>query len=113
MKKYMVELSEFNVYAEIKEVEVERETAEFIFINGMNGRRCKKRSSYENYYNTWEEAKAALYKSQGDRVLRLRNELDRAENRLLDIIGMKNINKPMDESSRLQDTQLPHPSTPK
>jgi hypothetical protein len=47
MKKYRVK------YSEISEVEVERETESSVWINGS---KSLKRSSYESYFDTYEDA---------------------------------------------------------
>tara|TARA_R100001530_G_scaffold13727_7_gene12587 strand:+ start:4882 stop:5085 length:204 start_codon:yes stop_codon:yes gene_type:complete len=44
----------------IEEIEIERETGTSIWIDG---RRLNKRSGYENYFDTWDDAHAFLLKN--------------------------------------------------
>lgn len=59
----------------IERVECTRETADFVFLlrrtypTGVKEVRHAKRSQYECYYNTWEEAHASLV-SETERTLR-------------------------------------------
>lgn len=56
----------------IKEVEVERETDVSVWVNG---RRCGKRTSWDNYFDTWAKAYSFLF----DRAT---HTLEAAERRL-------------------------------
>jgi hypothetical protein len=79
MKKYKVRLNyRYGCKAEIKEVEIEKETDKSIWINGH---RSAKISEWANYYDSWDEAKCALFECQQRYVdhLRLRLELTRQE----------------------------------
>jgi multidrug efflux pump subunit AcrA (membrane-fusion protein) len=71
--------------AKITQVEVERETDISVWINGH---RNAKRSEWNNYYDTWEEAKAALQAKAQSQVDSLRLQLERAKGALGNIKGM-------------------------
>ena len=51
MKKYVAKL--LLSFPSIETVDVERESESSVW---LNGRRCAKRSSYENFCDTWQEA---------------------------------------------------------
>jgi hypothetical protein len=70
----------------IKAVEIERETAEIVWING---RRCAKTTSWEWYRDTWEEAHAILLGIAQGKVNDLRRQLGYANDRLGNVKGMK------------------------
>ena len=81
--KYMVKLSdEWDSVASIWPVEIERETPKCVWVNGN---RKLKRSTYENFYNSFKEAKDALLEAQEIRVERLQGRLKMAESILNDI----------------------------
>lgn len=42
--------------ADLKEVEVEKVTDSCVYVSGMHGRRSAKRSNFENFFETREEA---------------------------------------------------------
>jgi hypothetical protein len=76
MKKYKARLSRrWNCDAKITEVEVERETDASVWIDG---RRSKKESEYETYFDSFEQAKTALLDRQQSRIYGLRAQLDNA-----------------------------------
>lgn len=57
MKKYKTKWRN-----EIEEVEILRETDKCVFLKGRNGGEDKelKRTSWHNFFNTWEEARSFL-----------------------------------------------------
>lgn len=63
----------------IEPVEVEREMEKSVVIDG---RRRAKRSGYESYYPSFDEAKSALVSECEHRVRIAQGRLDRAKNRL-------------------------------
>ena len=85
MIKYRAKPSCFSWDRDIIAVECERETASSVFING---RRNAKRSTYENYYDTWEDAHSALLLAAERRVANYRSELDKTEAALEEIQSM-------------------------
>lgn len=88
MIKYKINLNghRFMPAARIAPVEVERETKTSVWISGD---RKNKRSRWENYYDTWEEAHAAL-KSQAESVVdNVRVQLANANGKMGNIKGMK------------------------
>jgi len=70
----------------IDAVECERETDVSVFVGG---RRNAKRSQYDNYFDTWEEAHSFLLKKADNEVIAARNTLQRMNARLGNIKGMK------------------------
>ncbi len=82
MKKYQT--SHWNI--EIKEVEVVRETDNFIILSWQYGikkeRREAKHSEYHLYHDTWEAAHAYLLHRAEERVDQSKNELERWINEL-------------------------------
>lgn len=85
MKKYRAILSKWTPDTGIVAVEVERETARFIWIEG---RRRAKRSEYYSYYDTWQEAKYVLQKCTQNRVDALERDLERMKTTLEYIKGV-------------------------
>ena len=86
MKKYTCKLGSYlGLGAAIKEIECERQTDFFVWING---RRYSKRSEWINYFDSWEEAYAALLKVAERQIADARLELERANRVLLDIKRM-------------------------
>jgi hypothetical protein len=73
-------------WGEIKPVEVERETESSVWISG---RRQSKRSSYQNYFDSWEEARAFKIEDCEREVAAARRELEYANSKLGNIKGMK------------------------
>lgn len=73
-------------FSGITSVEIERETDSSVYING---RRRSKRSEYEDYFDTWEEAHEFLTRRAQDDVESARHVLERANSRLGNIKGMK------------------------
>ena len=71
----------------IESVEVDRETDNSIFI-GKN--RNAKRSSYHNYFDTWDDAKAFLLKNAEDEAASCRRQLEVANGKLGNIRGLRN-----------------------
>ena len=64
---------------EIKCVEVERETVASVW---ANGRRLPKRSSYENYFETWQGAHGFLRESAETELSQAQGRVDRARSKL-------------------------------
>lgn len=71
----------------IESVEVDRETESSVFI-GKN--RNAKRSSYHNYFDTWEDAKAFLLKNAEEEAASCRRQLEIANGKLGNICGLRN-----------------------
>ena len=69
-------------WGRIETVAVERETNRFLIIEG---RRNAKRGGWENYFTTWQEAKAFSVRQARDEVDNAKRSLARAEGRLADI----------------------------
>lgn len=83
--------------ASIEAVQVERETAAAVWIKSWTfkgagtgpERRHNKRSTYENYFDTWDEAKAFLLDAAEQQVVNARGRLERATGHLGNVKGMK------------------------
>ena len=86
MKKYMVIFGAHDVTPNIEEVEIDKETEHFVYI-GKD--RAAKRSVYENYFDSWSEAKEALLERQKTRCDSLRLFLERANGIMGNIKGLK------------------------
>lgn len=86
MIKYKVTPDHFEWKPEIVAVECERETASCVYING---RRNAKRSGYENYCDTWEEAYNMLCQHAEIRTERIRGQLKMHEEAMARILEMK------------------------
>jgi len=87
MKKYWCRISHrYGCKPIIKKVEAERETEKSIWVDN---RRSLKRSAYGHYYDTFDEAKKALFACQKEYVRMLLNNLDDARNNLFDIMKMQ------------------------
>ena len=71
----------------IEEVEVDRETDVSVFIEKQ---RHAKRSSYYNYFDTWDEAKDFLLKKATGEAEKYRRLLEVANGRLGNIRGLRN-----------------------
>ena len=71
----------------IEEVEVDRETDVSVFIDK---RRHAKRSSYHNYFDTWDQAKDFLLKKAEGEAKKCRRLLEVANGRLGNIRGLRN-----------------------
>jgi len=71
----------------IESVEIDRETESSVFI-GKN--RNAKRSSYHNYFDTWDDAKAFLLKNAEDEAASIRRQLEVANGKLGNIRGLRN-----------------------
>lgn len=71
----------------ITPVEVERETANCVYIEG---RRCAKVGSYLSYFDSWQEAKDHLLSIKQSKVDSARRSLQYALDELGNIKGMKN-----------------------
>jgi len=63
----------------IERIEVERETDSSVWIKG---RRCAKASSYNNYFDKWDQAKDYLLKGALRNRDNKRHQLDRADKEL-------------------------------
>ena len=71
----------------IEAVEVDRETDVSVFIDKQ---RHAKRSSYHNYFDTWDEAKDFLLKKAEGEAERIRRLLEIANGKLGHIRGLRN-----------------------
>lgn len=81
MKKHMTSYG-----SRIIEVEVERETESSVWVKG---RRHNKRSEYENYWDSWEDAHSFLLQNAERWVEGARLRLERAKGEYGQIKGMK------------------------
>ena len=82
----MVKFGTYDVTPNIEEVEIDKETEHFVYI-GKD--RAAKISIYENYFDTWAEAKEALLEKQKTRCNSLRLFLERANGIMGNIKGLK------------------------
>jgi len=77
---------------EIEAVEVLRETDKMVFLPGR-GRskeeREAKRSDYQNWFDSWDEAKAFLVADAEKAVEAARMNLERAKGKLVRLRGMR------------------------
>jgi hypothetical protein len=89
VKKYRIELG-YSMPAQIKEFIVSRESKHFIW---FGKRRVAKRSSWDNYYDTFEEAKQSLAEAQTSRISTLKLQLRYAEENLKKIMALSDTNK--------------------
>ena len=69
----------------IEEVTVERETESSVWING---RRSAKRSSYDNYFDTWREAHECILLIAKKKLRSAKMRVSAAEDRLAKIDSM-------------------------
>jgi hypothetical protein len=90
MKKYKANIG-YTPRVEI--VECERETASCVWING---RKSNKRSSYENFFDTFEEAKQCCIDDCEKTVASARHRLEGATGRLGNAKGLKDPTNPKD-----------------
>jgi len=79
MKKYKTD----DYHNTIEAIEFERETKHFIWIDN---RRFAKRSSYECYFDAFEEAKKHLLENAKRRIKKAKNELNIA-NKLYQVVN--------------------------
>lgn len=89
MIKYKVSLGWYKVslgWQMISPVEIEKETESSVWINGC---RRAKISTYENYFDSWDDAKQFLMDHAQKRVDSLRLQLERANGELGNIKGLK------------------------
>jgi hypothetical protein len=84
MKKYIAKKAAWST--NISEVDVERESGSSVWIAG---RRHAKRSEWENYFDTWEQAHQFLLDLAQEEVDSCRLQLERAKGYLGNIKGMK------------------------
>lgn len=82
MIKYLTHRRE----AKITPIEVERETAKYVWIKG---RRHGKRTEWDNYFDTWEEAKDFLMKGAEGALKTSRLMLERAQGHYGNVKGLK------------------------
>ena len=88
MIKYRINLSgPFMPSAQIKVVEVVRESEKSVWLSP--GNKVLKRTSYTNYFDTWEEAHKALLEHAKSHVNATRAMLGRENGMLGNIKGMK------------------------
>ena len=87
VKKYKCRLSNrWGCEASIEEVDVDKETAKSVWINGS---RYAKISDYSNYYDSWDEAKHALLVCHEYYTKMIRLRLESANSALGNIKDMK------------------------
>ncbi len=79
MKKYMIMKTSYDVDPTIKVVNVDRETAKTVWVDDIATRKV---STWENYFDTFEEAKSKLIEWQRKRIKDLESSRDRACRRL-------------------------------
>jgi len=72
--------------AQIVRIEAERETESSVWIKGS---RSAKRSSYENYWDSWQEAHGFIMKKAERDVQCIRMRLEQAKGSLGNIKGMR------------------------
>lgn len=86
MKKFRVSK---NCYGSnpIQEIEIQKETEKMVVL--MNGRRELKESSYEQYFDSWDEAKQYLIRRAETRLTAARSNLQSAQDELGNIKGLK------------------------
>lgn len=65
---------------EIKEIEVKRETAKFIYLT--NGERVSKETEFCSFYNSFNEAKESLVKRLKEKIEFCKEMLEACEKRL-------------------------------
>jgi hypothetical protein len=85
MKKYVAENFAWGA-GKIVEAEVERESDTSVWIGG---RRAAKKTEWRRYFDSWEEAHQYLLDLAASKVVHVRNELQRANDRLGNVKGMK------------------------
>ncbi len=83
MKKFKVT----TISDQIVEVVVERETEKSVWING---RKSSKRSNYENFFDTWEDAYAFLLGGARKKVISAERTLENATNKYNAILSISN-----------------------
>ena len=85
MLKYMTRWGQF-ADTKITLVECERESETSVWVNG---RRNQKRTTYENYWDTWDQAHAFLLLKAEALAQSCRRELEVANGHLGNVRGMK------------------------
>lgn len=75
----------------IEKIEVLRESEKFVFLEGFQGRpfREAKRSSYHNYFDTWDEAFDFILTDAKNNLLRCQHALNNAEKKVNEILILK------------------------
>ena len=74
----------------IERVEIERETDKCVFVKwGNRIRRENKVTGWHSYFDTFTEAKNALYEMTEREIDNLKRSLDRAEKRLINCMVME------------------------
>ena len=86
MIKYRVVPSGVGWRQDITPVECERETDSSVFIKG---RRNAKRSTYECYYDTWDEAHSALVDAARHKIAGFCGQVLSLENALQSLLAMR------------------------
>lgn len=78
-------------WGKITPIEVIRETEKTVVLPGHRGREIReaKRSEWQNWHDTWEDARQFLLNKAQSRVDSLRAQLERAKGELGNIKGMK------------------------
>jgi hypothetical protein len=79
------------VFGRIEEVTVTRETEKSVFILDRRGKECRaaKKTSWENYLDTWDQAHAHLLVKAAEEVEHARTRLERKKVSFVRIKGMK------------------------
>jgi hypothetical protein len=80
------------IFERIEVVEVERETADSVWVfryGGETARRAAKQTCFECYYDSWEEAHAALMVEAERNLEAARQALARAQGKYGNVKGMK------------------------
>ena len=74
----------------IEQVEVLRETKKCVFLNSYRGEsRVNKNSSYENYFDTWQEAYDYIHRQAINALSMKKTALTKAEEKLKEIENLK------------------------
>ena len=103
MKKYAARINRrLSCSAEIEEVEVERETKHYVWING---RRNAKQSEWRSYYDTWIDAHTAILSQQQQYVAQCESRFKDAFDRLVEIENMENPEKQNPSEEGIAETE--------
>lgn len=80
-------MKKFRIYfGKIEEVEIERETEKFYFIEG---RRREKDGWAGDVYDTWEQARDVMIKRSEERIVSLKRDIAEEETRIAKIKELK------------------------
>lgn len=75
----------------IERIEIERESASCVWVNG---RKRAKHTSWESYFNSFEEAKASLVQEAEEEVESAKADLQRARSKLGNAQSLKDLGEP-------------------